>query len=135
MANVEPTAVILCDDVRREDNGKQFAIGIYGSEVIVPSFPSILRFSLLVRIGFTGAGKQSIKFRIQSVNGGKQEIGAELETTMASKEWIGVPLQPMVFEAPTTLSILFESPPGKWKKLHSVPIRVGPLPIASPLQP
>jgi len=33
---------ILCDDVRREDNGKLIVLGMYFGVITVPQFPSIL---------------------------------------------------------------------------------------------
>ncbi len=39
---------IVCDDVRREDNGKFIIIGAYGSDIRVSSTPANLRLSLLV---------------------------------------------------------------------------------------
>ncbi len=39
---------IVCDDVRREDNGKFIIIGAYGSDIRVPSTRTKLRLSLLV---------------------------------------------------------------------------------------
>jgi len=39
---------IVCDDVRREDNGKFIIIGAYGSDIRVSSSPANLRLSLLV---------------------------------------------------------------------------------------
>ena len=41
---------IVCDDVRREDNGKFIIIGAYGSDIRVSSIPANLRFSLLVAV-------------------------------------------------------------------------------------
>ena len=41
---------IVCDDVRREDNGKFIIIGAYGSDIQVSSIPANLRLSLLVAV-------------------------------------------------------------------------------------
>lgn len=41
---------IVCDDVRREDNGKFIIIGAYGSDIRVSSTPANLRLSLLVAV-------------------------------------------------------------------------------------
>lgn len=126
MVNFEPVAAILCDEVRREDNGKQFVIGVYGSEVFVSAFPLAIQFCLLIRLSFSGAGKHSIKLKIETGGEGKQELGAEMETIKASKEWLAVPLQPMIFDSASTILVFCESPNRKWKKLLSVPILLGP---------
>jgi hypothetical protein len=31
--------VVVCDDIRREDNGKEILIGVYSGGIIVPQFP------------------------------------------------------------------------------------------------
>jgi hypothetical protein len=33
---------MICDDVRREDNGKEIIIGVYSETIIVESFPVLL---------------------------------------------------------------------------------------------
>jgi hypothetical protein len=42
-------AVVVCDDVRHESNGKDIIIGVYGSDAIVPSYPALLRPSFWVQ--------------------------------------------------------------------------------------
>lgn len=46
-------SVIICDDVRKENNGKEILIGVYNEAVVVPTIPFVLptfcvRFSLKV---------------------------------------------------------------------------------------
>lgn len=37
---------LVCDDIRREDNGKVMLIGVYVGEILVPAFPTELRLSV-----------------------------------------------------------------------------------------
>lgn len=41
---------IVCDDVRREDNGKLIIIGAYSSDIIIPSYPTKLRLTILIAV-------------------------------------------------------------------------------------
>ncbi len=41
---------IVCDDVRREDNGKLIIIGAYASDIRIPSHSANLRLSLVVAV-------------------------------------------------------------------------------------
>jgi hypothetical protein len=41
---------LLCDDVRREDNGKFIFIGIYANSILLPAFPSTIRLRLVTRL-------------------------------------------------------------------------------------
>ena len=48
--------VLVCDDIRREDNGKEIIIGVYSSGILVRSFPAdlSLAFSIQFRADKTG---------------------------------------------------------------------------------
>ena len=41
---------IVCDQVRREDNGKLFMIGVYGRNITVASFPAQLMLSVVIGV-------------------------------------------------------------------------------------
>ncbi len=40
--------VLCCDEIRKEDNGKLFAIGIYGENIILRKAPSQIRLAFLL---------------------------------------------------------------------------------------
>jgi hypothetical protein len=44
-----PNALIICDDLRVEVNGKQILIGVYAGDIIFPAFPSRIN-QLIFRI-------------------------------------------------------------------------------------
>jgi hypothetical protein len=37
-----PYYVIICDDMRREENGKEILIGVYNEEIIAARFPAVI---------------------------------------------------------------------------------------------
>ena len=39
-------SIILCDDIRREDNGKLLLVGVYSGDIIPSSFPAFLSLRL-----------------------------------------------------------------------------------------
>ena len=50
---IHPIAVhfgIVCDEVRREDSGKLFMIGVYGHDISVASFPARLALTLVISL-------------------------------------------------------------------------------------
>jgi hypothetical protein len=55
-------SVIVCDDIRREDNGKAILIGVFLNDLIVSEIPALIR----VCLWFTGAmrGRES-KFSVR----------------------------------------------------------------------
>ncbi|HKZ00641.1 MAG TPA: hypothetical protein VJ180_00280, partial [Pyrinomonadaceae bacterium] len=44
----------VCDEVRREDNGKLIFIGAYSSDIVVPELPAVLILTLVVRVEMKG---------------------------------------------------------------------------------
>jgi hypothetical protein len=62
---VRVTSFIVCDDARREFNGKEILIGVYNNVIIFPSFPSVMP-NLVFRIALysTDMGVKVIKFTV-----------------------------------------------------------------------
>jgi len=54
---------ILCDDVRREDNGKLIIIGAYASDIRVSSYPAVLRLSAVLALRSAEGGDDLLKIR------------------------------------------------------------------------
>jgi hypothetical protein len=69
---VKHTYTIICDDVRREDNGKLLILGMYMGTITVPQLPAILP-SLTVLSLFEGDRPESWswKLSIQNLERGK----------------------------------------------------------------
>lgn len=56
---------IICDDVRREDNGKFILIGVYGSSILLPHFPASLTLCALIALDVLEPGEFSFEMRIK----------------------------------------------------------------------
>ena len=57
---------LICDQVRQEQNGKYFLIGVYGSEVLFDVFPTDFVFSVFCSFAVDGPSKfeASMEFRV-----------------------------------------------------------------------
>lgn len=55
---------IVCDDVRREDNGKLIAVGIYASDIQVSRFPTAIQLRLLLGIRSYKSGSFMFNIRV-----------------------------------------------------------------------
>jgi hypothetical protein len=76
------SSVIICDDVRKEINGKDFLIGVYSGTVNVPAYPSLLSAAFWIEIEPHGIGTIPCRFRIDTPSGNPPiEIGADLDVT------------------------------------------------------
>lgn len=64
---LEVREVLVCDDIRREDNGKAILIGVYAGDIVANSFPLNIRLSFWLqghaRKGI-GAGEAQFKMEI-----------------------------------------------------------------------
>lgn len=69
----------LCDDSRREDNGKLLFIGVYGSNMIFPDLPTTTRLCLVLNFSAEKAGECPIEFKM--MQSGK--MLAKGETTLS----------------------------------------------------
>lgn len=58
----------VCDDVRREDNGKMIYIGAYGRDVRVANFPATVILSLVLSFDAQEAGQWEIEIECQAEN-------------------------------------------------------------------
>ena len=69
---------LLCDDIRREDNGKLIVLGLYFGVITVPQFPAILP-SLTVLSVFNAdrPGNSPFTIRIQRLENGRTVLEAQ----------------------------------------------------------
>ena len=56
--------VLCCDDIRKEDNGKLIAIGIYGDYIILNRSPVKINLAFLMWASSQEAGDYSAKFNV-----------------------------------------------------------------------
>lgn len=117
---------LLCDEVRREHNGKLIAIGIYGSRIFVAGFPALLNLSTLLNVVFESSGEQRFKVRV-SVNGEmKTEIEIAVESAWGGSDWFPIPCGNIQFDRPSEIKLSADDGNGKWKAFLTIPIEIGP---------
>ena len=54
-------AVILADEIRKEDNGKAIIIGVYSGDILFPSFPAQKKFGIWLEVEFGPVKRPSHK--------------------------------------------------------------------------
>lgn len=65
----EVSAVIVCDDVRKEFNGKDILIGVYSGTVNVSAYPTTLSAAFWIELETEGTGSVTCEFRIETPSG------------------------------------------------------------------
>ena len=64
LGRIKPLCAIFCDEIRREDNGKELLIGVYSGSLQVPILPTPIMLSIWVPFERSGVGKVPIEFRL-----------------------------------------------------------------------
>lgn len=123
----------VCDDVRRENNGKLIFIGAYASDIVVPELPAALILTLVLRVEMEGEEALEIQVkmgdRVLRKGNGKIRSGP-------GGQW--VPIQSLVLDKLSTEGRLdFEVRIGDddWKTVCSLPLRLMQPPSAASIEP
>lgn len=89
---------VFCDDIRREDNGKAFLIGVYTDDLVPSMLPA--RFPLSIWIKATGFDKGKHPFAINiTFPGAEKEFRMSTEIDVIdnsgslSQIWTGIPAE------------------------------------------
>jgi hypothetical protein len=86
--HIKPLHVIFCDDIRREDNGKELLIGVYSGNLVISHLPAHLVLSVWVSFEKpeTWEGKIPIEFRLLDVSTSRALGYGTFEMEMNSKQ-------------------------------------------------
>lgn len=88
--------LIFCDDIRREINGKDILIGVYGADLIPSSIPA--DFPLAIWLKFTELAPGEYKFRVRLIapENSESRVEGEISIIAADKPTIiafsGIPI-------------------------------------------
>ncbi|RTL63702.1 MAG: hypothetical protein EKK41_22925 [Hyphomicrobiales bacterium] len=118
---------LLCDEVRREDNGKLFFIGAYGPSILVAAFPATLVLSLVLAVDVDGPCESTLEFII-SLNGTeyRKGKGALLLGTKGRNMAIigGIPLEGL--GGPGALTFQVKIGEGSWQTALEIALDLKP---------
>lgn len=127
-------AVLICDDVRRDTNNKDIIIGVYSADIVISSVPAWLTLSFYLEYLPTETGEQECEIRFGLSGAGL--VGANIKLNAPELSPISMPMTgiQMLVEKETELAIeaSFDNK-QTWHELKRKKIRVGPLPVATPM--
>lgn len=125
MARPDIMAVIVCDDVRREANGKEILIGVYAGDIMVQSFPAVIATSIWLAIRPTEKGPININFRLSLE--GKEPISLQMqgETSELQDGSMTLPTIGINVEEPSFMLLEMQKN-DEWVVLMRKPIRLAP---------
>jgi len=68
MSDFQFNAVLVCDDVRKEQNNKEILIGVYGSDIHVSALPANIFLSFWMEVTSAVKGPFQVVLRVQAPN-------------------------------------------------------------------
>jgi len=123
------TIALLCDDVRRESNGKELLIGVYGNRIILPSFPMALNLTVWMRALFRRPGPAKIEVRVIDDRGQAilPTITAEVLSPPEIKDESTIILgaAPFQLHGPARIAYQWRPPDGEWKEIVGIKVEQG----------
>ena len=140
MSKPSTYSVVLCEDIRTEDNGKLLFIGVYPSRVLVNHFPANLRFSFWIS-GKTCEEENKAQLEVSVINlDSSEEIKVlksfALQIKIAESEFIdgtadfsyAIINLPIKIEDESLLRFKVKPDGGKWKEIGTRKILLNPKP-------
>lgn len=127
------SCVLVCDDVRREDNGKHLILGVYGSDIVLSNIPKKIQLVACL-IGKANGDSFSIRTKIEFIGDNADDSSAyELQLDAKPqierpKEWIDIvmpsPKLGIEIKSEGRIKVSFKhSAAKKWKVLSEKIIR------------
>ncbi|MBX7200814.1 MAG: hypothetical protein K1X51_15695 [Rhodospirillaceae bacterium] len=115
------TAVVLCDDARKEDSGKHILIGVYGTDISLEKIPSTIHLAVWIGGIFPVAGDYPFSLRAVGPDGkiaAKESVGVTLTGSYADEGFItaltGMPLN---ISSEGKYLVQWHLPEGEWETI------------------
>lgn len=116
---------VICDDVRREDNGKYLLIGVYDG-IRVQTFPTNLMLGFWIHFTATAAGTLPLHIRVLGDQGEQFfEVGITLTVRSVEPASIGLGGLPVALQVPTNLNWQFKLGDGEWQTFRTINVARG----------
>ena len=118
---------IICDDVRREENGKMMIIGAYASDIGLPSYPARLRLCMVLGIRFNIVGKVPISVRVLQDGKKVLEMAGDIDAAApGSFGIIGLSNINVNIVEDTQLDFQARADQSRYRSVCKLPVRVNP---------
>lgn len=124
MNNKQPIQIdfaLVCDDMRREDNGKLILIGVYGYDIAVAEFPA--NIILTVVIGFKVTGPTEAAFELQVLHERKQIARGRGQFGVSASAILGFGGTLLKdISGPGEIEFQIKLPDQEWQTIKKIPI-------------
>lgn len=122
-AKVTIHAALVCDEIRKEANGKYFFIGVYTGDILAQKFPLQLRLGSCLFGKRSGEGEVETEVRFvvrirkkepSTITG---KIGLRFDQSSEDDVCLPLPLITLKFESPGSLTVRTRHAGGSWRKV------------------
>lgn len=131
-----PLCVIFCDDIRKENNGKEILIGVYGGGITVAQVPATIIISEWIRFKRSGDGVATIPLEFRVIDLSENKTFGYVTTQLSLRQSepgfsrfgsIALPGLPMVINHAATLTLQMKHHSDEpWETLGSVEVTIAP---------
>ena len=120
-------SVVICDDVRTENTGKDILIGVYGGPIALHAIPSPpLPLRCWINLEVRGPTNISLNFRARD-HRGKQLLFSQAQIGTQEEHGLGnISLGPFLYvltEPEGSLTLDYQEEEGEWKNFLTKPVR------------
>ena len=116
---------IVCDDIRREDNGKIIIIGAFARNIALQNFPAQLVLSCLVILNVVEPCELNTEFRASLDD--DQVFKAKGKMRITDTGRIFIPLTNILIAAEKPCTLRIEMKVGRvWRRVCAVPLEMSP---------
>jgi hypothetical protein len=136
---IDISAVLTCDQVRREDNGKAIIIGVYVSDILLPQIPTMLGMTWYIQGINKVEGEYEMEFQI-SLEDDPYFRPIEVKTkfqhsSIGSTSVVVLGQIPVTFMKPCSLILRARFRDEEWHELTRSKALVNPPAVISPSVP
>lgn len=120
---------IICDEVRREDNGKLIIIGIYPNNIVLSRAPATIPIGMWAQFEAPKKTRTRIEHRVHDEKRNVDLFGGEGDMVVSStRGTVAIPFPAVLvhIEGPTTLLFQFREKGKRWQTVRRMPVEVRP---------
>lgn len=126
-SGLEIVTAIVCDDIRREENGKDILIGVYGSGLRVQALPTFLNLAVWLEVVPKVTGQHQLKMRMVGQNSSILFETASLPVQINELRPIHAPLAgvPLQIQAIGPIELQVAVNDQDWQTYRTINVEVG----------
>jgi hypothetical protein len=109
-------SVIICDDVRKEQSGKDILIGVFSGGIVLPAYPSHLRLAFWIEIQPEAVGEIHCQIKVETPSGNPPiEAEFDLGVTEVDTAVIVMGGVPLAFERDGEIVVSAKMGSAEWR--------------------